>query len=152
MGACDFTAVGRGPNAEKAYRNAVEEAEYEHGHDGYNGTISTSRGFYEITGKSLLSYSKALREAIKAKKAEIKGKVYQFSYDKESDAYRISDLESTAARVMAARKTEDKAARAWAMLEAEMALEDGKRIEKWGPCACVKVEPGKYYFSGIAAC
>ena len=53
---------------------------------------------------------------------------------------------------MAARKTEDKGARAWAMLEAEMALEDGGRIRKWEPCACVKVEPGKYYFAGIAAC
>ena len=42
MGACDFTAVGRGSNASKAYQSAVEEAEYEDGHDPYNGTISTT--------------------------------------------------------------------------------------------------------------
>ena len=33
----------------EAYRNACEEAEYENGHDGYNGTISTTSGFKDMT-------------------------------------------------------------------------------------------------------
>jgi len=40
----DF-AIGRFKNAGEAYNKLVEEAEYEHGHDAYNGTISTSDGF-----------------------------------------------------------------------------------------------------------
>ena len=42
-------AIGRFKNAGEAYNKLVEEAEYEHGHDGYNGTISTSDGFKIIT-------------------------------------------------------------------------------------------------------
>ena len=51
MGAFDRTdfALGRFKNAREAYNKLVEEAEYEYGHDGYNGTISTSGGFKMIT-------------------------------------------------------------------------------------------------------
>ena len=43
MGACNFNIVkiGKFETAGTAYRQAKEEAEYESGHDGYNGTIST---------------------------------------------------------------------------------------------------------------
>ena len=51
MGAFDRTdfALGRYKNARQAYDKLVEEAEYEYGNDGYNGTISTSGGFKMIT-------------------------------------------------------------------------------------------------------
>ena len=51
MGAFDRTdfALGRYKSAREAYNKLVEEAEYEYGHDGYNGTISTSDGFKMIT-------------------------------------------------------------------------------------------------------
>ena len=39
-------AIGRYKSAEEAYNELVQEAEYEYGHDGYNGTISTSDGFF----------------------------------------------------------------------------------------------------------
>tara|TARA_R110000850_G_scaffold12595_1_gene42179 strand:- start:387 stop:728 length:342 start_codon:yes stop_codon:yes gene_type:complete len=47
MGATNFDnlAVGRYKNASDAYNDLVEEAEYECGHDPYNGTISTTNGF-----------------------------------------------------------------------------------------------------------
>mgnify|MGYP003146508580 FL=1 len=41
--------VGRYKSAETAYKSAVEDAHWEHGHSGYNGTISTSSGFRMIT-------------------------------------------------------------------------------------------------------
>tara|TARA_R110000824_G_scaffold100738_5_gene239420 strand:- start:6 stop:347 length:342 start_codon:yes stop_codon:yes gene_type:complete len=41
--------VGRYRDASQAYAEAVKEAEYEQGHDGYNGTISTSNGFIMYT-------------------------------------------------------------------------------------------------------
>ena len=43
----DF-AIGRFKTAKEAYKKLVEDAEHEHGHDGYNGTISTSGGFKMI--------------------------------------------------------------------------------------------------------
>ena len=50
MGATNFShiQVGRG-GARELYREAVEEALYEDGHDPYNGTISTTRGFKNLT-------------------------------------------------------------------------------------------------------
>tara|TARA_Y100001973_G_C5104288_1_gene284301 strand:+ start:335 stop:676 length:342 start_codon:yes stop_codon:yes gene_type:complete len=48
MGAFEQTeyAIGRFKNAEEAYEYLIEEAQWEHGHSGYNGTISTSDGFF----------------------------------------------------------------------------------------------------------
>jgi len=47
MGAfdCSDYAIGKYKNAKEAYKELVERAEYRHGHDGYNGTISTTSGF-----------------------------------------------------------------------------------------------------------
>jgi uridine phosphorylase len=51
MGACDFSTMqlGKFKTARIAYSNAVKEAEYDEGHDPYNGTISTCDGFYTRT-------------------------------------------------------------------------------------------------------
>lgn len=35
--------------AEEAYRTLCSEAQYEHGHDGYNGTIATTAGVHVVT-------------------------------------------------------------------------------------------------------
>ena len=47
MGATTFgnLAVGKYKNASQAYNDLVEDALYDHGHDPYNGTISTTNGF-----------------------------------------------------------------------------------------------------------
>tara|TARA_R100001082_G_scaffold21955_1_gene10557 strand:- start:430 stop:771 length:342 start_codon:yes stop_codon:yes gene_type:complete len=39
-------AVGRFKDAQQAYDELVKEAQHEYGHSGYNGTISTSNGFF----------------------------------------------------------------------------------------------------------
>ena len=46
MGAYDFGTARVTKTPKEAYKKAVEEALYEHGHDGYNGTISTTDGYY----------------------------------------------------------------------------------------------------------
>ena len=51
MGAQDFVIRQRAANATEAYSNAVEEAIEEHGNDIYNGTISTTSHFFDITKK-----------------------------------------------------------------------------------------------------
>lgn len=63
MGACTFTNTGYGKTMRDAYSDLCEDAREEYGHqDGYNGTISTTSGFRDVTsefkrsGKSLQSF------------------------------------------------------------------------------------------------
>ena len=63
MGACSFQNTGRGKTMSNAYSNLCADAREEYGHqDGYNGTISTTSGFRDVTsefkrsGKSLQSF------------------------------------------------------------------------------------------------
>jgi hypothetical protein len=49
MGACDFTVKAFGKDIKDAFKNAVEEALYENGHDSYNGTISTTQLVRDVT-------------------------------------------------------------------------------------------------------
>lgn len=51
MGACSFYNSGRGRSMKQVYNDLVEEAEREYGHDSYNGTISTTGGFHDITNE-----------------------------------------------------------------------------------------------------
>jgi Ni,Fe-hydrogenase III component G len=59
MGATMFQVSIHGESAEHAYQKAIDEATYENGNDTYNGTISTTLGFSDVTktfkasGKSL---------------------------------------------------------------------------------------------------
>jgi len=50
MGACNFSDIGIAKTANEAYRELCDEAEYEYGHDSYNGTISTTHGFSKASG------------------------------------------------------------------------------------------------------
>lgn len=45
MGACNFLETTTGANAKDAFRNAVEDARHENGHDGYTGTIAEKDRF-----------------------------------------------------------------------------------------------------------
>jgi hypothetical protein len=45
MGADPFTIVAFGGTAQDAFRAAVEDAAYEHGHGGYTGTIAEKDSF-----------------------------------------------------------------------------------------------------------
>lgn len=49
MGATDFAIKSRGKSASDAYSRAVDIAEDEYGNDPYNGTISTTNGFKDVT-------------------------------------------------------------------------------------------------------
>lgn len=52
MGAVDFTRKARGANMQEAYRNAIEEARDEVGHqEGYSGDINSCDGYKDVTSK-----------------------------------------------------------------------------------------------------
>lgn len=48
MGAVNFYCVSTGKNAKEAFRDAVYEARYQHGHGGYTGTIAEKNTFVMI--------------------------------------------------------------------------------------------------------
>lgn len=48
MGAHNFEDRSYGATPEEAYRDAVDRALFDYGHNPYNGTISTTHGFVHI--------------------------------------------------------------------------------------------------------
>lgn len=48
MGACDFRVSVFGETAGKAFREAVQQAQYNRGHSGYTGTIAEKETFVMI--------------------------------------------------------------------------------------------------------
>lgn len=50
MGGHDFQTYRAGTSMRDAYREACDDARYEEGHDGYNGTISTTSGVMQAAG------------------------------------------------------------------------------------------------------
>ncbi len=65
MGACNFVSIASGATAEEAFIAAVREAEYEHGHGGYTGTIAEKDSLVMIQkqpleGKAALELADAL--------------------------------------------------------------------------------------------
>ena len=52
MGSQQFTVRSRGMSAKEAYQNAVDDANYEYGHQqGYSGAINATGGFNDATAK-----------------------------------------------------------------------------------------------------
>lgn len=63
MGAEEFSNVVRGKTAREAFELAVENAQYEHGHGGYSGTIAEKDSFKMVyTGKMLKEQAYAFRD------------------------------------------------------------------------------------------
>jgi hypothetical protein len=48
MGAQEFMDVGRGKTAAAAFKQARDQALYDHGHAGYSGTLAEKHDFTEI--------------------------------------------------------------------------------------------------------
>lgn len=71
MGACNFIVFGKGKTAKAAFDALVRDAEWEYGHDPYNGTISTtrlSRRPVKVIRKRFTE--KARQEAVKVAEAD----------------------------------------------------------------------------------
>lgn len=49
MGGCEFSTKGKGKTARAAFDAAVNQAQYDHGHSGYSGTIAEKHEFTMIT-------------------------------------------------------------------------------------------------------
>lgn len=64
MGANTFSDVVIAKNAQEAFRQAVEEAQYDHGHAGYTGTIAEKHDFRMISCPAGVEPSEFAHDAI----------------------------------------------------------------------------------------
>jgi hypothetical protein len=65
MGAEQFFMKSTGKTAQEAFRNAVDQAAYEHGHSGYTGTIAEKSEYTMIPlpeGKNPTDYANELMD------------------------------------------------------------------------------------------
>jgi hypothetical protein len=63
MGAQEFYTTAMGANAQEAFDAAVEQAQYDHGHSGYSGSVAEKTEFVEIEvpeGRDPLEFAEAL--------------------------------------------------------------------------------------------
>jgi hypothetical protein len=51
MGASEFVNVAKGKTPKEAFRSAVDQARYDHGHAGYTGTLAEKGEFVLISNK-----------------------------------------------------------------------------------------------------
>ena len=63
MGASTFQCLASGDSLQDAYQNAVQSAVYSHGHEPYNGTISTTEGVVDQSDKLIEMMSYCGRQA-----------------------------------------------------------------------------------------
>ena len=128
MGATDFSQDASGKSAKEAFSRAVEQAQYEHGHGGYSGTIAEKGG----DGFVMLP---ALPPRWTAQKVEdlIGTAQYGESYKASNGTWKIR----RGSQAKAAEALEDYLARGMSRLSVRqlLALCD----DKWGPALCVEV-------------
>lgn len=140
MGACTFIQTAIAKDLETAYRNAVRQAEYDHGHDSYNGTISTTSGVHLFT-----TTAKQLKDEITAKIARARAKVQDENrraklYKRGSDRkrrhqYNAEDAKREVANLVAAKKNL-KSSDPYSIASA---LIDLDKVEKWGCAGAIEI-------------
>lgn len=63
MGGTTFTKIAKGANAQAAFNAAREQAQYDHGHAGYTGTIAEKSSFVVIDRGKTFAVKDALERA-----------------------------------------------------------------------------------------
>jgi hypothetical protein len=171
MGAESFGAMGHGKTAQEAFLQARSEAQYEHGHGGYSGTIAEKHSFVEINPKmeaarvvAKLIERRATMTVANQKKAIARRAVLQ-AIDNSGAYFSRDQEEELDALVMYAPLTTDpvRLAEERTRLTKKIALArrgdpmtiaseiEEHRFDKHGPAGCVKVKSGEYFFWGVAS-
>jgi hypothetical protein len=127
MGGTEFWVEGRGATAAEAFNAARREAQYEHGHGGYTGTIAEKQGHKVFH----------LPEGVTVKQvASWLDKAWKNDPDGYPDGYGI------------VRDLSDVPAEHRRLMEDVIAVYD----DKWGPAVCLPAGEGRWVFCGWASC
>ena len=122
MGASEFINVAEGKTADEAFKKLVEQAQWEHGHAGYSGTIAEKRSIAEF------SRPKGMRRAtvIEAVRA-LRRIMHDDDGDPKTDAVQAKYPKLPIG----------------AMFEVY--------DDKWGPALAIQLRKGEYLFAGFAS-
>ena len=122
MGASEFSNIAEGKTADEAFKKLVKQAQWEHGHAGYSGTIAEKRSISEF------KRPKGMRRATVIKAVRDLGRI---GY-KDDGTYCDEDVQATYPKLPIG-----------AMYEC---YED-----KWGPALAIELKTGEYLFAGWAS-
>ena len=160
MGATNFCDIGKGRTIEKAFAAAVDQAQYDHGHAGYTGTIAEKAfdGYVVFDRPPRWTPEKIERLVWKASShlSNLEWERSPYGRPKPKKFPNETD-EQFKARKANARKwaTEDR--KAYDKLVGLFGYAEAHRMialcnDKWGPCVAIQKAPGQWYFFGLASC
>lgn len=132
MGASSFFVIVEGKTAKQAFDRAVRDAQHEHGHGGYSGTIAEKHSFVQLpvpAGTTAGAHLERLQKLEAALASE-----YWSPEQMRFVSRTAAELKAAAATVTAADR------RAMALLD-----------DKWGPALCVADGKGRWIFCGLAS-
>lgn len=89
MGAATFTNIGRGINARAAFNSVTQEAQHEHGHGGYSGSIAEKGSFVIIPDSEVKEIIRNVDHHNKSSLKDLALAAANFLMDNDDD--RISD-------------------------------------------------------------
>ena len=134
MGAVDFITYKVSGSMSAAYTDAVEDAEYEEGHNSYNGTISTTEGFKDAT-----------KEFTKLLERKREGSIKWRNSYRGDDGRWVSEVTD--------KRLKDMSEKEWVeQCEADFVEEAHDQTDKWGVCWGAEIAKNKYVFAGWASC
>jgi len=134
MGACDFYQYGKGKTLREAFDRAVTDAQWEHGHGGYTGTIAEKHSAVEIRD--------SVEQIVKRLSNPPANTVYGGQERCEELIRRLRDAEADVTHP-------ERLARAKS--HALMDLCDQRIDDKWGPAGAILIKPGEWLFFGMAS-
>ena len=161
MGAHNFEDYGFGKDADVAFNSCVRQAQYEYGHDCYNGTISTVEGYYVHDIPTRADHLKV---------ADLVWALYEaadMDVKYSSDRVKIKELQWPKGGGAPARRWKTR------LIPKGLAVSDllamVTSIEKWESCCALRItgtaaqdkrkqhgwkgmHGDVYYFFGLAAC
>jgi hypothetical protein len=141
MGAHTFDDVAYGRDVADAYDTAVQNGYYEYGHqDGYNGTISTTNGYVEVTKPRGWSDNDLVVALDRLQ-------MWTGSSDRW-DAVEVKPIVPVRRKFASdwdrlCYESDRRFATRWSRLDLEQRqslIRVARRVEKWGPCAAWRAD------------
>lgn len=128
MGAATFVTTATGKDAQSAFRDAVSNAQYQHGHSGYTGTIAEKHSWVMILDR----IPDILPRIEAAENLSDDGKRIHAKW--------LTDAQATGKPLKIAG----------AIAQALLGIDDARTTSKNGPAGCIHVEGQTYLFFGWA--
>ena len=122
MGADTYMHITKGKTAQECFKRLREQAQWEHGHGGYSGTIAEKNSYVEFTRP------KGMRRATVLK---VINELAEINFDD----YGLPQIEELELEYPALNISK--------MFQCHE--------DKWGPSLCIEVTKGEYLFSGWAS-